>query len=295
MKRSAIKAIIKRVLTLLIISAMTAVMSAAIPGATKVNANYLYPHFLSRNEQRYATHHAKNPGLPYSKVISLVNANADLVFYEEIETAHDQDSITILLNKNFILTDGFRPDDLESISSGHMLRAEAAEQFIKMREEMISLGYRIHLISTYRSHQTQQRKHAAGVASYGLVSADRQYARAGHSEHQTGLAIDILHRSKSSEERMSQVRFETTSEYAWLRENAHNYGFILRYPREYRHIHGYIFEPWHWRFVGVDVATAMRNEGITLYEEYYGRYLAPGVDDRQNAALGAPVRQSSFE
>jgi LAS superfamily LD-carboxypeptidase LdcB len=109
------------------------------------------------------------------------------------------------------------------------------------------------------------------------------------------LAIDILHRRKSSEERMSQVRFENTAEYAWLRENAHNYGFILRYPREYRHVHGYIFEPWHWRFVGVDIATAMKSEGITLYEEFYGRYLAPGVGERLGAAQAARQWQSAFK
>jgi hypothetical protein len=60
-------------------------------------------------------------------------------------------------------------------------------------------------------------------------------------------------------------------------ENAHNFGFILRYPYGYTHIHGFIYEPWHWRFVGIDIATAMYEQGIIVYEEFYGRFLASDV------------------
>ena len=74
---------------------------------------------------------------------------------------------------------------------------------------------------------------------------------------------------------MTQAKFENSKEFAWLTENAYKYGFILRYPKDYVNIHGFIYEPWHWRYVGVEIATAMYNDGIVMFEEYYGWYIAP--------------------
>jgi D-alanyl-D-alanine carboxypeptidase len=91
-------------------------------------------------------------------------------------------------------------------------------------------------------------------------------ARPGTSEHQTGLTMDITAKSVGLELVES---FENTAEGKWLASNAHNYGFILRYPKGKTNITGYAFEPWHYRYVGVDIATDIFNRGITL-EEYMG-------------------------
>jgi len=227
--------------------------------------------FLETNRTRYTAYQAGNPGLPFEKVLAFVNVRVDKGFYNDIVTVDDPDSISVLVNKNFALPQGYVPSDLVSVGGNHRLRAEVAEQLEKMRAEMNSLGFRIFVVSTYRTHQSQANRHSNAARSFGIESADRQYARAGHSEHQTGLAVDLLQRTNVRN--MSQARFQDTAEFAWLTENAHRYGFILRYPNEYRDIHGFIFEPWHWRYVGVDIATAMYDEGIALFEEYYGKHL----------------------
>ncbi|MCL2201248.1 MAG: M15 family metallopeptidase [Oscillospiraceae bacterium] len=251
-----------------------------------------YPHFLAANSQRYKAFQVLNPDMPFGKVIALVNVNADIGFYVNIESVRDPYEVSALVNKNFALPSGWMPSDFVNIGGGHRLREEAAEHFSKMRTAVADAGLRLQVISTFRSYQTQAGTHSRGVARHGLASADRQFARPGHSEHQMGLALDILHRSGF--QFMTQARFQYTREFAWLTENAHTFGFILRYPEQYRHIHGYIFEPWHWRFVGVEVATAMHYEGILLFEEFYGRYLAPEVLGQVRQELLRASRQSRF-
>ncbi|MCL2227342.1 MAG: M15 family metallopeptidase [Oscillospiraceae bacterium] len=242
-----------------------------------------YPHFLSENARRYEAFQEKNPEVPFGVVIAYVNANVDLGFYEVIEPVGDPYNVSALVNKNFALPAGWVPGDLVDIGSGHRLREEAARYLPKMMAALNEDGLRIHVISSFRSYRTQANSHRRAVGRVGLEVADMQFARPGHSEHQLGLALDVLHRTGFAF--MSQARFENTPEFAWMLENAHNFGFIFRYPYEYTDIHGYIFEPWHWRFVGVDIATAMYNEGIALFEEFYGRYLAPGVLERVRADL----------
>lgn len=238
-------------------------------------ANSEYPHYLDENESRYEAYRAENPGLPYDMVIAYVNANVDKGGYTGITTVKNPDSISVLVNKNFMLPPKYAPRDLVSIGGGFRLRAEAAEQLTRMKTDMNALGFKIYVMSAYRTYNTQVSKHSSAVRSYGLESADRQFARPGHSEHQTGLAVDIV--SRSGIRVMSQAKFEDSKEFAWLMENAYKYGFILRYPQDYTNIHGFIYEPWHWRYVGVDIATTMYNDGIVMLEEYYGWYLAPGI------------------
>jgi len=245
-----------------------------------------YPHFLVENADRYDAFQRLHPDISFCAIIAFVNVNVDLGFYYYIENVPNPYAVYALVNKHFTLPPDWEPYDFESIGHGHRLRAEAAEQFLLMRDAISEDGMRLAVISSFRSYQTQRNTHSRGVRRSGLESADRQFARAGHSEHQSGLAVDILHRTGYSF--MTQARFENRREFEWLLDNAHNFGFILRYPYEYTHIHGYIFEPWHWRFVGVDIATAMHSRGIVLLEDFYGRYLAAGVLERVRQYLLAP-------
>ncbi|SHM85198.1 D-alanyl-D-alanine carboxypeptidase [Ruminococcus flavefaciens] len=112
--------------------------------------------------------------------------------------------------------------------------------------------------SGFRSYATQNTIYNNYVASDGVEVADTYSARPGHSEHQTGLAIDVNSISND---------FIGTPECEWLAKNAHKYGFIIRYPKGKESITGYRYEPWHIRFVGIDTATAIYNSGLCL-EEY---------------------------
>lgn len=121
-------------------------------------------------------------------------------------------------------------------------------------------GLHLFVRSGFRNYATQKRLYNNYVARDGKAEADRYSARPGHSEHQTGLGFDI-NKADSS--------FEGTPEAIWLSKNCHKYGFIIRYPQGKEHITGYIYEPWHVRYLGVDVATAVYNSGLCL-EEYLG-------------------------
>jgi len=269
-----------------------ALLVGASPSAAVAASLDDCPHFLEKNRFRYEAYRAENPRLSADLVVAYVNANIDLGFYNGIETAPDAESISVLVNKNFSLPGGYAPSDMVSIGGHLSMRAEAAGQFVKMRDEMLALGLRVHVVVTYRSYQTQTSTYNNAVSKFGRENADVSFARPGQSEHQTGLAVDILHMGGFAY--MQHSGYEKTKEFEWLTQNAYRYGFILRYPGEHRDAHGFIFEPWHWRYVGVDISTAMFEEGIALFEEYYGRYLAPGLPGRVGA-VRVNVRPADIE
>lgn len=121
--------------------------------------------------------------------------------------------------------------------------------------------------SSYRSYEDQEIVYNNYKNSSGERFADSIAARPGSSEHQTGLALDIFSKTNTNKNTFSQ-----TDEAKWLKENAHNFGFILRYPEDKVDITGYSFESWHYRYVGKDIATYIYENDIT-YEEYYAYFL----------------------
>jgi LAS superfamily LD-carboxypeptidase LdcB len=116
------------------------------------------------------------------------------------------------------------------------------------------------MISGFRSYSTQNTLYNKYVARDGKAEADRYSARPGHSEHQTGLAFDLNSLDQS---------FENTKEGKWLAENCWKYGFIIRYPKGKESVTGYMFEPWHVRYLGKEVAKKVYESGKCL-EEYLG-------------------------
>lgn len=145
---------------------------------------------------------------------------------------------------------------------GNGLTGEMQNAFNTMQEAAKREGIDIYIISGFRSYSRQNSIYNNYVSSDGKENADRYSARPGHSEHQTGLAADI---------NSLYTSFENTPEGKWLSNNAYKYGFILRYTKNGEHLTGYMFEPWHYRYVGVDLATKLYNNGnwITM-EEYFG-------------------------
>ncbi|MDR2600171.1 MAG: M15 family metallopeptidase [Oscillospiraceae bacterium] len=242
-----------------------------------------YQHFLSENKTRYEAFQNENPEMPRDVVLAYVNANIDLEFFRDIVEIQNPDSLYVLVNKNHILPRNWSPDDLFLIDSWRRVRKEAAFNFLMMQVEMENHDLSINTVSAYRSFGSQAMSHANASELQGLTITDSAIARPGHSEHQTGLAIDLL--SRSSRGSLSGSHFQDSYEFEWLSQNAHKYGFILRYPEEYSDVHGYIFEPWHWRYIGVEIATVMFDEGISLFEEFYGRYLVLGVLENAVVAI----------
>jgi D-alanyl-D-alanine carboxypeptidase len=128
------------------------------------------------------------------------------------------------------------------------------------------------LNSGYRSFDTQVIVHKNQVARLGLKAGEALAARPGYSEHQTGLAADV---SASGQGCVIQVCFAKTKAGKWLAANAWQYGFILRYPDGQTKTTGYQFEPWHFRYVGVQLATEMKSQNITVLEKFWNLPAAP--------------------
>ena len=157
----------------------------------------------------------------------------------------------MIFNKKYPLSSSYAPG--ENYTAGVQVR--------KLIHDMQSLGYRISsAYSGYRSYSYQNQLYWSYVNVHGQAQADTFSARPGYSEHQTGLAFDIMHSNGSL--------VETAPEVNWIAQNAHKYGFIVRYQAGKEHITGYQAEPWHLRYVG-DIAYDIYRSGLTL-EEYLG-------------------------
>ena len=128
------------------------------------------------------------------------------------------------------------------------------------------------LASGYRSYTTQTYVHATKVAQLGLKAGENLAARPGYSEHQTGLAADLAALSQGCSIR---VCFANTVAGKWLADNAYLYGFVLRYPKGRTSVTGYQFEPWHFRYVGVELSSYMHSQGITILENVWKLPAAP--------------------
>ncbi|MCM3697382.1 M15 family metallopeptidase [Microbacterium oleivorans] len=145
-------------------------------------------------------------------------------------------------------------------SYGNGLRPELTSAWSRMRADAKKDGISLSIISGFRSYASQQSVFASKVRQHGRAEAERRSARPGHSEHQTGLAIDVNSISQSWGE---------TRAGRWVAANAHRYGFIVRYPKGKEKVTGYRWEPWHLRYVGTGTATHLKKTGLTL-DEYLG-------------------------
>ncbi len=168
----------------------------------------------------------------------------------------EKDGITyvdgvLIANKTYSLPASYNPGTL---------LGECETAFKKMQSDAAAQGLTLWNASGFRSYELQQSLYTRYSDRDGKEAADRYSARPGHSEHQTGLAIDLNDITSA---------FAKTAEGKWIKENCHKYGFILRYPEGKEAQTGYMYEPWHIRYVGTEAAAAIYSSGLCL-EEYYG-------------------------
>lgn len=168
----------------------------------------------------------------------------------------------VIANKTYKLPSNFSPNNLVSINGYIKVVDYVKEAFDSLKSDATSIGLNIYASSGYRSYKDQDYIYNNYVKLDGRETADTYSARAGHSEHQTGLAIDL---------NSIDMTFDNTDESNWLKDNCYKYGFIIRYPKGKDNITGYMYEPWHIRYVGKNLANKLYNNGewITL-EEYFG-------------------------
>lgn len=191
---------------------------------------------------------------------------------EENSALYDVNSILFCANKKHPLPDNYQPADLVyvNVTQTHgdtTLRKEAADAMVSMFEAAKADGVTLVLGSGFRDQAYQTNLYNMYVAQSGQAYADSISSRPGYSEHQTGLAADI---KAPDDGTFLDETFINTPQGQWLYNNAYRFGWILRYPEGKEDITGYSYEPWHYRYVGVETATAMHNIDPNLtFEEYF--------------------------
>lgn len=191
------------------------------------------------------------------------------------KTAHridDPASPWVVVNKSRGLTPAaFAPSDLvypDVTNLNHQpMREGVATALVAMFQAgKAEAGLEFSVQSAYRSYDSQTRVYNQDVAEHGQAYADTDTARPGHSEHQTGLAVDI---SAVPARCSLDACFAKTPQGEWLAANAWRFGFLLRYPADKVAITGFTFEPWHFRYVGDALAAELHRTGVTTLEEFF--------------------------
>lgn len=224
------------------------------------------PYFIKDNLSLYLTNLTDN----INETITEVNTNLIYDYYTHMQATNLSKDTLVLVNKYNYLDANYEPSDLETIDSSYsigannLMRHEARLAFEKMCAAAALDNIKLYNISAYRSYNTQSIIYNRYVAARGVELTDKTSARPGNSEHQTGLASDI---------NSLDTDFQYTSEYTWLINHSYLYGFILRYGKTTTKITGYNYEPWHYRYVGQEVAKKIHDESLT-FDEYYAYYVA---------------------
>ncbi len=195
----------------------------------------------------------------------------------------DTNSILLCANKKHPLAQDYAPADLVTVDvpqkyGNAVMRKEAAEAMKKMFDAAKVDGVSLFIGTGFRDYAFQESIYNGYVSQSGQEYADTISSRPGYSDHQTGLCADL---GGPDEETYLEQSFINTPAGQWLYKHAYEYGFIMRYPNGKEDVTGYSYEPWHYRYVGVDVATDMYNISPELtFEEYFdiagGNY--PGKD-----------------
>ncbi len=249
-------------------------LSAAV-AMTLVNADVPYSkiipklqqeqYYIEENLLRYINYYEKTKK-EAPEIIQHVNSKIDHDFYTNVVETDTGKQEQMLVNKFHRLNEEYVPSDLITIEGNYTATKQTTIAYQKMKADAAKQGLTLQITSAYRSYQTQDRLYQDYKANHGEIWADQYSARPGYSEHQTGLALDILNGNSTLD------TFGDTKEAAWLKENCQTYGFILRYEDKNKHITGYQEESWHFRYVGVPTATKIKQEKLT-YEEYYAFYI----------------------
>lgn len=204
------------------------------------------------------------------------NVVAEEVAVEPLQYSIDElDSIWLVVNRERPISQDYIPQDLRRVNvtvrtdkseSELSLRGVAASALESLFDDAAEDGIELLLGSGYRDAELQAFYYNNYVASAGQEEADKFSARPGTSEHQIGLSADV---APATQNCYLSTCFADTPEGQWVAENAHAHGFVIRYPLGKEEITGYQFEPWHLRYVGVELATELYESGQTL-EEYFG-------------------------
>jgi LAS superfamily LD-carboxypeptidase LdcB len=240
--------------------------------------------YKNENTERYINYRLIHQDYTLDAIVSYVNIGLDNLFYTNPVEITEPYNTKVLVNKYRPLSSGFVPYGLETISKPYSYGTQKLTHYARLAFERLcaaakQAGYPIWAVSSYRDYRKQAQVYDSFLDPddpSSAVTRELVAARPGYSEHQTGLAVDF-----------SRVDASVTSAqiHKWMAKNAHKYGFIVRYPAGKEGVTGVTHEPWHLRYLGVKLATAVHGSGWT-YDEYYVREIDIPVKSADVTAIG---------
>lgn len=228
-------------------------------------------YFIYNNLSKYMEYKKKNKNDTYTHVVSIINTEADVEWLDNEKETDTSKGNLMLVNRLYGLSKDYEPEDIidvpVSISySGVKISKSILENIEELIEAGKEEGYTFVLSDGYRSYEAQKKMFESYKNSYGYEEADRNVARPGHSEYQTGISFQIVPYNKVFD------KPRESTEYLWLKDNAYKYGFIFRYPEDKKDITLFDSYTWRLRYVGTDAASIIENEKI-CFEEYYAYFV----------------------
>jgi len=228
-------------------------------------------YFIEKNLDDYIKYYNENKDKKLSDIIAIVNVKTNNEPYSNTVKTDTSKNELMLVNKYHYLDKEYIPNDvidapLSFSFSDNQTTKLVLDKFREMALAADKENLTLIINSGYRDYDYQEKLYKKYETKDGVEVADTYAARPGYSEHQTGLSLDIITYGAKAD------NFEEFEEFKWLQDNAHKYGFILRYPKDKSYLTGYDYESWHYRYVGVEVATEIKKLGIT-FDEYYAYYI----------------------
>jgi len=225
--------------------------------------NFNFPFYKEEKKEEYLNYKEKYQ-ISLKEAIIQVNIGLNHPFYTNTKETIDKGILTIVNKYNFISKD-YIPNNLINVGNLY-INKEAYEAYLNMKSDIEKEGLNIRIISAYRSYDYQESLYDKYLQKENQKIVDTYSARPGFSEHHTGLAIDI------DNEKLDFNKFYLTKEFLWMQDNAYKYGFIMRYPKDKEKITGYKYEPWHYRYVGKEIAEYIKKHNSS-FEEYYYEFI----------------------
>ena len=230
-------------------------------------------YFIKDRLDEYLEYINEHKSTELNKAVTIINTYTNKDYYSLDYKTDTSKNEAMLVNKYFGLDNTYTPDDLMTIStlyawgSGCEIRKILWEDYLEMFNAAKEAGHYLMINSGYRTYESQETIFKNYADTQGTEFAESIAARPGHSEHQTGLSIDIF-----STKNTNRKTFADSEAAKWLADNSYKYGFILRYPKDKEKVTGYQYESWHFRYVGKKIAKYVYDNNIT-FDEYYAYFL----------------------
>ena len=236
---------------------------------------YLVPfisekYFIYDNLDKYIEYYKEND-YDYGKVVSIINTGVNKDWFDNMSETDTSKKELMLVNRFYGLNKDYKVEDVTDVPTkyaydGKKISNSILNNIIDLCESAKTFGYTFVVSDGFRTYKEQEDLYNSYASYYGKSEADKYVARAGHSEYETGLSFNLEIYGKNYD------NIEISEEYVWLKENAHKYGFIFRFPKDKEDITLFDYDALRLRYVGVDAASVIYSEGI-CFEEYYAYYV----------------------